>query len=170
MTPEIPDENSREEKISAWIDSNLTPEADSQFTEDLGRNPLLRQEARETKAAWDLLDHLPRPQNNPMLTQRTMVLLQLGDTTTQKAPTHPAGETAFVSTFIPMVAWWSFLALVFGLSFWCAKSVIAPVGHAGSGTSRFHWLNAATVPPEYRGDTDFLQWLTAPERFGAASP
>jgi len=163
MAVEKPEETTKVEKISAWIDGELTTEA-------LGQDPKFRKEAQETKAAWDLLDHLPKPENNPALTNRTMSLLQLRDI----QPTSPGANITSPkianSAFLPMMGWWAGLIIVFAASFGISNYLISPYRLSNQGDAKYLWLNAASVPVEYRQDTEFLKWLVAPERFGNPKP
>lgn len=163
MAAENPDETTKAEKISAWIDGELTTEA-------LGHDPKFRQEAQETKAAWDLLDHLPKPEKNPALTNRTMALLQLRDTQPTTIEANITPSKVAKSAFLPMVGWWAALTIIFAISFRISDSLIASNGKSHAAVARYLWLNAASVPVEYRHDIEFLKWLVGPERFGIPKP
>jgi len=161
MAPEKPEETTKFEKISAWIDGELTIEA-------LGQDPKFRLEAQETKAAWELLDHLPKPENNPALTNKTMALLQLRDI----QPTNPGSDITASnlakSAFLQMAGWWTALTIIFAISFGISSFLISP--YSQPHLTKYLWLNSASVPLEYRQDTEFLKWLVAPERFGNPKP
>ena len=170
MAPDKPEETNKVEKISAWIDGDMTAEASIQFAEALGKDPLLRLEAQETKAAWDLLDHLPKPENSPTLTNKTLALLQLRDIQPATSEVDATRSKLTKSYSVQMVGWWMVLGLVFGISFGLSWALMKADNRSRLGIAKYLWLNAASVPVEYRQDTEFLKWIVAPERFGTPKP
>lgn len=170
MLPEDSEETAKVEKISAWIDGEMTPEAILEFTESLEKDKIFRLEAHETKAAWDLLDHLPKAENNPALTNRTMALLQLGDIRPESDKRGFGGSTSQEARLMPMLGWWGLLASVLALSFGISYGFFSSANQTNSDKAKYLWLDAASVSADYRNDTEFLKWLVAPERFGTAKP
>lgn len=167
--PELPEETSKVEDLSAWIDGELSQDTMEKLGRDVARDPELHAEATRLKAAWDLLDHLPRPAANPALTNRTMAMLQVRETATQSiesitqfAPVEPHRATL-------SILWWALLAILVIGGYGVTRKLMArPISNPVD--SRFIWLDVASVAPEFRGDLEFLQWLAQPGRFGSPPP
>ncbi|MFM7114896.1 MAG: hypothetical protein ACKO26_27485 [Planctomycetota bacterium] len=167
MTSPDPDAKSKAERISAWIDGELSEDAKDRFGEEMGKDPSLRLEADLTKAAWDLLNHLPKPEPNPSLTQKTMTLLQFGELgVASNTSAKKAGQSAIVMIGL----WWTGLAMLLLGSFFATRAMTGIHSRTTDAQEPFFWLDTASVRPEIRSDTEFLKWLAAPDRFGSPEP
>jgi anti-sigma factor RsiW len=59
-------------EIVAYLDGELDPAGRQRVESRLNRDPRARTEADTLKRAWDLLDHLPRPDPSPNFAERTL--------------------------------------------------------------------------------------------------
>ena len=167
--PELPEETSKVEDLSAWIDGELPRDSMEKLEHDVAHDPKLRAEATRLKAAWDLLDHLPKPVASHDLTNRTMAMLQICDTTTQRF--EPSSQFASVKPrgILQLALWWALLAFLVVGGYGIARTLDTQrFSHPAQ--SRFLWLDMASVAPEFRGDLEFLRWLAQPSRFGSDMP
>lgn len=62
--------------LVAYLDGELTEEAERTLEARLNREPALRAELESLKQTWDLLDFLPRPETSPSFTERTLSRLE----------------------------------------------------------------------------------------------
>jgi anti-sigma factor RsiW len=167
--PELPEETSKVEDLSAWIDGELSNDTMEKLDREVAHDPELRAEATRLKAAWDLLDHLPKPVASPDLTNRTMAMLQICETTTQRFEPTTHFTSVGPRDLFQFAAWWALLALLVIVGFGIARTLEARQV-ANTDQSRFLWLDMAAVAPEFRGDIEFLKWLAQPGRFGSDNP
>jgi len=167
MTAPDPDETSKAERISAWIDGELSEDANDRFKEEMCQDPSLKLEADLTKAAWDLLNQLPKPEPNPSLTQKTMTLLQFGEL---GIGTDTSAKQAGQSAIFLIGSWWTALAMLLLASFFATRAMTGIHSRTTTAKEPFFWLDTAGVRPEIRSDTEFLKWLAAPDRFGSPEP
>jgi anti-sigma factor RsiW len=145
--PELPEETSKVEDLSAWIDGELTRDSMEKLEHDVAHDPKLRAEATRLKAAWDLLDHLPKPVASHDLTNRTMAMLQICDTTTQRF--EPSSQFASVKPrgILQLGLWWALLAFLvvggYGIAryamFSPSRSIKIPLARHGFRCARIPW-------------------------------
>src|SRR5436309_1556447 len=96
-------------EIVAYLDGELDAAGQQRVEARLSRDPRARTEADTLKRAWDLLDHLPRPEPSPSFTERTLTRVAALPPT---APPRP-----------PVAPWYRRPA--FGYAAWAAAVLLA---------------------------------------------
>jgi hypothetical protein len=110
------------DELVAYLDGELTPEEQQRVEARLSRDPRARAEADTLQRAWDLLDHLPRPEPSRDFTDRTL------------------SRVSALRPVAPATPWYRRPAVTY--SAWAAVALLA--------LALGYWLTppAHTVPPQ----------------------
>ncbi|MBX7104832.1 MAG: hypothetical protein K1X57_12175 [Gemmataceae bacterium] len=168
--PKRPISDDDREELIAYLDGESDRAARKRVEARLNSDPRLRAEADALKKAWELLDHLPRPEPNPTFTTKTL------DKLAALRPVSPSATIVLpqVSHRVPWV-WAAITAGGLALG-WFAVGLLT--GGRSSANVRLddpvlvRDLRLIENLPLFHAaeSIEFLHALDTPDRFGADSP
>jgi len=177
-----PPESSRpepDEELIAYLDGELSPEAEDALEGRLAQDPTLRLRLETLKRTYDLLDFLPKQEPSPDFTTRTLTKAQPVFRGISSNPERPSGLTGSATTTSNLAAapvpkrrshagWWGvavMLSLILGGGLrWLSSPPAAGLSDQGDLKQD---VRVALFLPWYAGvdDLNFLKSLDDPELF-----
>jgi len=151
------------EELVAYLDGELDETTAQQVEARLNTDPAARQESEALQAAWDLLDHLPRPEPSPDFTHRTLENVQV-KADTARLQARRRAWTRWRPRLV--AAGWAAAVLVAFLAGYVGFLALRPADPSDHDLARDLSLIENQRLYEFVDDLGFLRQLDTPALFG----
>jgi len=169
--------------LVAYLDGELDRQGSEAVSARISLDATVRSEATALKKAWDLLDHLPRPEPSPSFTERTLSRIEPLRTSGMAPISPPAGRTSAAMTPLPpkprrtrMLAGWALMIAGAGIAGYFIRGLIVDQLDLMDQSDKDRRILAdqrlLQNMPAYRhvDDLNFLRSLDDPDLFGNEEP